>query len=106
MSHIEWLSLYPEGDPDSSRMPSAWSEALAAAIDKGKIPDIHQSIQKFNSNPVYPAGVDPNDASVCSSTYGCHLPGDIWDAPSGHIGIAFDDGPTEVHSSFLLSCAS
>lgn len=46
--------------------------------------------------PTYPNGLDPNGAQVCSATYKCRNPGDVWDAPDGYFGINFDDGPTEV----------
>jgi peptidoglycan/xylan/chitin deacetylase (PgdA/CDA1 family) len=47
------------------------------------------------TNPTYPAGTNPNDPIVCSATYKCKHPDDIWDAPDGYVGISFDDGPTE-----------
>jgi len=49
-----------------------------------------------NGNPTYAAGVDANSPTVCSSTVQCRINGtttQLWDAPAGMIGVAFDDGP-------------
>jgi peptidoglycan/xylan/chitin deacetylase (PgdA/CDA1 family) len=49
-------------------------------------------------------GVDPNSPEICSSTYQCRIPGDVWDAPAGFLGLSFDDGPEAVRfSRFLLA---
>jgi chitin deacetylase len=67
---------------------------LNAAVAAGQIPDI--PVTTLNVNPIYPNGLDPTDPSICSSTYDCRAPGDIWDAPDGVIAIGFDDGPSLV----------
>lgn len=62
----------------------------------GTIPDIPASTNTPQTNPVYPAGYNPNSPQVCSATYQCRIPGDIWDSPNGTFASAFDDGPTAV----------
>jgi chitin deacetylase len=85
-------------------LPPAWVDALNAAVAAGKIPNIPQSTNTPGVNPVYPAGTNPNDPNVCSSTYKCRDPTDLWDAPTGYFGTGFDDGPQPVGSifSFIL----
>ncbi|KAH9179608.1 carbohydrate esterase family 4 protein [Lactarius sanguifluus] len=70
-----------------------WKDALNAAVQAGKIPNIPPSSDPNNASPVYPSGYDPYSSQVCSATYKCRIAGDIWDAPQGVIGISFDDGP-------------
>lgn len=79
-------------------MPQAWKDALTAAVQAGKIPDIPPSSYSNNNNgsPVYPPGYNPYSPQVCSGTYKCRVVGDVWDAPPGMIGISFDDGPLPV----------
>ncbi len=93
-----WAAAYPSSTPDSNAMPQAWKDALNTAIQAGKIPNIPQSKQSSpNTNPTY-GSLNPNGPQVCSAAYGCRIPGQIWDAPPGVIGIAFDDGPLPVSS--------
>jgi peptidoglycan/xylan/chitin deacetylase (PgdA/CDA1 family) len=68
-------------------------DALNAAVAAGKIPNIPQSSNTPGTNPQYPQGQDAAGSTICSSTYKCRAPGDIWDAPQGMIGTGFDDGP-------------
>jgi chitin deacetylase len=77
-------------------MPQAWKDALSAAVQAGKIPNIPPSSDPNNGNPVYPPGYNPYSPQVCSGTYKCRIAGDVWDAPEGVIGISFDDGPLPV----------
>lgn len=96
-----WAAAYPASTPDSSAMPQAWTNALNAAVQAGTIPNIPLSTQSNPSaNPTY-GSLSPTDPSVCSATYGCRIPGQIWDAPNGTIGIAFDDGPLPVSIALL-----
>lgn len=88
-----WSSGFPMGVPNATQLPKAWVDALNAAVAAGKIPNIPVSSNKPNTNPVYPQGFDPNSAQVCSSTYKCRNPGDVWDAPVGVFASSFDDGP-------------
>ncbi|THH33691.1 hypothetical protein EUX98_g615 [Antrodiella citrinella] len=88
-----WSANFPQGTPDSTKNPQPWTDALNAAVTAGKIPDIPPS-KATGGNPVYPNGLDPNSAQVCSSTYKCNTnPDVIWNAPDGVVGLAFDDGP-------------
>ncbi|KAF8272073.1 hypothetical protein EI94DRAFT_1865105, partial [Lactarius quietus] len=88
-----WVAAYPSLTPDSSAMPQSWKDALNIAVQAGKIPNIPLSTQSNpTANPTY-GSLSPTDPSVCSGTYGCRIPGQIWDAPNGTIGISFDDGP-------------
>jgi peptidoglycan/xylan/chitin deacetylase (PgdA/CDA1 family) len=75
--------------------------ALNAAVQSGLIPDIPQSNGSAGQNPIYPLGYDPTSSNVCSATYGCRIPGDVWDAPDGVFASAFDDGPTQVTPTLL-----
>ena len=87
-------------------MPQAWINALNFAVAAGKIPNVPMSnITTPGTNPVYPNGLSPTSPQVCSGTYGCRIPGDIWDAPAGVFASAFDDGPTPV-SCFIFFFAS
>jgi chitin deacetylase len=99
----QWSQGYPPVPPDPTQMPQEWTNALNAAVNAGKIPNIppSTSTNPQNPTPVY-EGVNPGDPSVCSASYGCRAPGDIWDAPNGTIGISFDDGPSLVRAYFTL----
>ncbi|KAE9410519.1 glycoside hydrolase/deacetylase [Gymnopus androsaceus JB14] len=91
-----WTAAYPASTPNSAKLPAAWTDALSAAVAAGSIPDIPPSkIAAPNTSPVYPEGYDPTSPKVCSGTYKCRIPGDMWDAPDGYIGMGFDDGPTD-----------
>ena len=99
---IAWYSQYPQSTPDVNSLPKAWTDALSAAVSAGKIPDIPVPTMSSSGSPAYPAGTNRNDASVCAATdRECRIPGNIWDAPDGMIGIGFDDGPTPVSFSSL-----
>lgn len=101
-----WAAAYPASTPDSSAMPQAWIDALNIAVQAGKIPNIPVSQQSApGTNPTY-GSISPTDPSICSGTYGCRIPGQVWDAPNGTIGISFDDGPLAVSSSHPLECIS
>ncbi|KAF9221968.1 glycoside hydrolase/deacetylase [Gyrodon lividus] len=89
----EWSAGFPADQASTTNMPQAWVDALNAMVLAGQIPDIPVSTSVNGQNPTYPSGYDPNSAQVCSSTYKCAAPGDIWDAPNGTIALSFDDGP-------------
>ncbi|KAH9853447.1 hypothetical protein C2E23DRAFT_104802 [Lenzites betulinus] len=91
----EWSAGYPPGKVDTAALPQAWTDALAAAIKAGTIPNIPPANFVPGSNPVYPNGLDPLSDEVCSATEKCRNSGDIWDAPDGVFASSFDDGPTE-----------
>ncbi|KAJ7290217.1 carbohydrate esterase family 4 protein [Mycena rebaudengoi] len=100
----EWSAPYPNPSNftlDLSILPAAWTQALQSAIERGVIPDIPVATNVPDQNPVYPTGSDPLGPAICSATYRCKNPGDIWDAPEGTIGVSFDDGPTEFSESLL-----
>lgn len=89
-----WSAAYPSSTPDSSQYPQQWIDALNAAVSAGKIPDIPVASESNGQTPTYPSGTDPSSAEVCSGSLKCrNMDTDIWDAPDGHIGIGFDDGP-------------
>ena len=94
-THAEWKALFPSPQtitiPDTSLVPKFWVDKLNAAVAAKKIPDIPPS-----NASVYPPGVDPISAEVCSGTYKCIIPGDIWEGPDGVFASSFDDGPTPV----------
>jgi chitin deacetylase len=97
--HKAWSSGFPKADSDlSTLLPALWKEALDSAIEAGKIPNIPASNNTPGTNPVYPAKVDPNSPDVCSATYKCRHPDDMWDAPDGVLGSGFDDGPQPVRT--------
>ncbi|KAJ7804057.1 carbohydrate esterase family 4 protein [Mycena olivaceomarginata] len=101
----EWAAGYPPDPPalpDVKTIPAEWLAALNDAIARKAIPDIPLSKNTTDDgNPVYPTGVDPNSPEICSSTYQCRIPGDVWDAPAGFLGLSFDDGP-EAGSDKLI----
>ncbi|RXW23916.1 hypothetical protein EST38_g1931 [Candolleomyces aberdarensis] len=108
----EWAAPYPQGLPDSSQLPSAWVDALNAAVAAGRIPDIPQTTLPPTPNPgdpvnpVYPPGLNPIGPEICSATYRCRHADDIWDAPDGVFASSFDDGPldgTEELVDFLTA---
>ena len=101
---LAWVAAYPAGTPDADAMPQAWKDALSAAVQAGKIPNIPPSSVPNNGSPVYPPGFNPYSPQVCSGTYKCRITGDVWDAPPGVIGISFDDGPLPVSVFFHLHC--
>jgi peptidoglycan/xylan/chitin deacetylase (PgdA/CDA1 family) len=74
-------------------MPQVWKDALQKALDAGKIPDVPRTTQTGRSAPIYPNGMKATDPKVCSGAYKCRQPEDIWEAPEGVFGVAFDDGP-------------
>ncbi|KAJ7897435.1 hypothetical protein B0H13DRAFT_2032972 [Mycena leptocephala] len=105
-----WAAGYPAGppaSPDVKALPAEWVAALNDAVARKAIPDIPLSNNASDGgSPTYPSGHDPNSPEICSSTYQCRIDGDIWDAPDGHVGISFDDGPeagTEDLLKFLES---
>lgn len=98
-----WSSGFPRSTPDPNQLPAEWVNALNAAVAAGKIPNIPQSTNTPGVNPVYPPGVNPNSPEVCSATYKCRIPGDIWDAPTNYFGTGFDDGPLPVRSPQTVS---
>jgi len=101
-----WAAAYPAGTPDSNTMPQVWEDALNAAVQAGKIPNIPPATQSSpTATPVYPSGVNPSSPQVCSWAYGCRVNGSIYDAPPGVMGLSFDDGPLPVrHFPPLLPC--
>jgi chitin deacetylase len=75
-------------------MPQAWTDALNTAVKAGLIPNIPVSTQANpDANPAYAGFPDPSKPPVCSGYAQCRIDGQIWDAPDGHVGISFDDGP-------------
>ena len=99
-----WASAYPAGSPVASQMPQAWTDALNAAVQAGKIPNLAPSVQNTaGAAPVY-NGLDATSPQVCSGSYGCQIPGTIYNAPAGVVGVGFDDGPLPVRLSFLFLC--
>ncbi|KAG9039256.1 hypothetical protein FRB95_011841 [Tulasnella sp. JGI-2019a] len=89
-------NMYPGyGVPDPTQMPTLWKEALQKAEAANLIPDIQPS----TGEGVYTDGVNAGGPEICSSASQCRAPGDIWDAPDGMLGIAFDDGPTTASSA-------
>lgn len=102
-----WFAGFP---PPGLTIPDpmpAWVNALNAAVAAGKIPDIPVSSNSpSNLNPVYPNGLNPSSPAVCSGTYKCRIPGDIWDAPPGVFAGAVDDGPSPVSCFFYFASFS
>ncbi|KAL4075861.1 carbohydrate esterase family 4 protein [Scleroderma citrinum] len=88
----DWAQGFPADPALMQNMPQAWLDALHAAIAAGKIPDIPVTTMGGPS-PTYPDGYDPMSPNVCSSSYQCRIPGDIWDGPPGTLSLSFDDGP-------------
>lgn len=91
----QWVNAYPT-TADTTRMPQAWVNALNAAVSAGTIPNIPPSRLGAGGMTVYSNGLRPDGPQVCSGTYQCQIPGDIWSAPTGYLGCGFDDGPLPV----------
>ncbi|KIO34400.1 carbohydrate esterase family 4 protein [Tulasnella calospora MUT 4182] len=87
----EWKAQYPQGNPDPTKMPQAWKDALAKAVAAGQIPQV-----PLTNAGNYPKGTDASDPKVCNSAAECKVDGDIWAAPDGMLGLNFDDGPTDA----------
>ncbi|KAJ7142130.1 carbohydrate esterase family 4 protein [Mycena crocata] len=100
----EWQKAFPApppSSPDPKDMPAEWTAALNDAIARKAIPDIPVATDHGDDDPTYPSGNDPNSPQICSATYQCRIPGDIWDAPDGYLGISFDDGPLPASDALL-----
>jgi chitin deacetylase len=95
-----WSAAYPVGTPNSNAMPQAWTDALNNAVQAGQIPNIPPSVLNPQGLATYPNNFSPTSPQVCSGAYLCRIPGQIWDAPPGVLGVAFDDGPLPVGHSF------
>ncbi|KAJ7058660.1 carbohydrate esterase family 4 protein [Mycena amicta] len=87
-----WTNAYPPWSANGPDAKPEWITALNDAVSRKAIPSLSPSVNPGNGEPTY-GNLDPNGAEVCSATYGCRIKGDVWDAPDGHIGISFDDGP-------------
>ncbi|KAG9016121.1 hypothetical protein FRB93_011595 [Tulasnella sp. JGI-2019a] len=100
----DWKALFPPPFTftNSTTVPSAWLKALNNAKAQNLIPDVPVPLSTAD-NPLYPNGTDPKGPEVCSATWFCRGPDDIWDAPDGYAGIAFDDGPLPNSSPKLYS---
>jgi chitin deacetylase len=81
----EWLSAYPQGLPDTSKLPQEWVNALNTAVAAGKIPNLAPSKNNPAGIPTY-GNLKPTSPQVCSGTYQCQIAGDIWAAPDGFLG--------------------
>ncbi|KAG6332598.1 hypothetical protein ID866_6489 [Astraeus odoratus] len=88
----EWSQGFPTDSDSMMNMPEAWLDALHTAVSNGKIPDIPLT-SLSGGIPTYPDDYDPTSPDVCSASYQCRIPGDIWDGPPGTLGLSFDDGP-------------
>ncbi|KAF7298453.1 Carbohydrate esterase family 4 protein [Mycena kentingensis (nom. inval.)] len=75
----EWSKGFPAGFATPKSAPDSWIVALNDAL--------------------YPQGHDPDSPQVCSATYQCRIPGDIWDLADGYLALSFDDGPTAASNS-------
>lgn len=91
----QWSQGYPAMLPPANQTPVEWLLALNQSIAAGKIPNIPVATL-VTENPVYPTGANSSGPDICSATVGCREPSDIWDAPTGMLGVAFDDGPADV----------
>lgn len=90
----EWQAKYPPGGPTPTNIPQAWLDALHAVQAAGHIPNIAPATTPDNGNTaVYPADANAGQEPICSASFQCRHPEDIWDAPDGMIGLSVDDGP-------------
>ena len=72
---------------------------LNEALQDGSIPNAPVATLT-GAGPQYPSGRRPSDPDICAaSSFSCRVPGDIWDGPTGMIGLNFDDGPLPVSLS-------
>ncbi|KAI0254782.1 hypothetical protein BJV78DRAFT_1152073 [Lactifluus subvellereus] len=97
-----WTAAYPAGVPDSNAMPQTWKDALNTAVQAGKIPNIPPSVLNPQAAlPTYANDLNPTGPQVCSGSYGCRIPGQVWDAPPGVLAVSFDDGPLPPSDDLL-----
>jgi peptidoglycan/xylan/chitin deacetylase (PgdA/CDA1 family) len=84
----------PNQTAPPAMLPQSWSDALNAAVQQGKIPNIPASTSDAAGNTAYPNGLG-NSQSVCSwTTIKCNGPNDLYEAPDNTWVVSFDDGPT------------
>ncbi|KAL7417365.1 hypothetical protein BDY24DRAFT_88798 [Mrakia frigida] len=88
----EWVALYPAAGSTPTTVPQAWTDALAAAVAAGKIPDLPPATLT-QGYPSYSNNLDPAGPVACHNTRGCSIASDKLVAPDGMIGISQDDGP-------------
>ncbi|KAL9940283.1 hypothetical protein V8E36_000988 [Tilletia maclaganii] len=83
----------PQGaTPPRSMTPKEWLDALDAAEQSGKIPNIPRTTMNAAGVISYPAGT--NVQQVCSWTQtNCFGQNDVSKAPDGYWMLNFDDGP-------------
>lgn len=82
------------GQNPEANIPQAWLDALHRAQAANLIPNIPLATSPDGgSTAVYPPGVNGGQEPICSSQFQCRHTDDIWDAPSGMIGLSVDDGP-------------
>jgi len=98
-----WGQNFPSSTPDSSQLPKAWHDALTAAVNAGKIPDVPIADSEDGADPKYPDGLDPMSSEICSSTYKCINNQAWWDGLEGYYASSFDDGPQPVSIYTLLT---
>ncbi|KAK4702848.1 chitin deacetylase, partial [Phenoliferia sp. Uapishka_3] len=88
-----FTTAYPTPDVSGPTPKAAWVTTYNAAKAKGLIPSFAPS-SLVNGNPTYPTGVSTGSSGACSWTVShCYGAADVVDAPTGIVGISFDDGP-------------
>lgn len=90
-----WQAAYPQyGVMPESNIPPAWLAALHAAEAAQLIPNIAPATSPDGgATVVYPPNVNAGQEPICTAMFQCRHAEDIWDAPSGMIGLSVDDGP-------------
>ncbi|SCV72494.1 BQ2448_4031 [Microbotryum intermedium] len=90
---------YPEPLKVGPQPLQVWIDTYNQAKAAGKIPSFAPATLS-GGQPAYASGVDTGEKGVCSWTLAhCFTTNktgayDIENAPDGHVGISFDDGPT------------
>jgi len=92
------FSQYPAPDqvPDISLTPQSWTEALSSAKQAGLIPNIPPSSSNAEGQSYYESSLSQEE--ICSWTVSKCYGSDLYHAPSGIIGLSFDDGITSASS--------
>ncbi|KAG9125692.1 hypothetical protein FRC07_006591 [Ceratobasidium sp. 392] len=100
----EWTKKYPPGKLSEAQIPKEWTDALAAAIAAGKIP---QDCPVASTGGTYrnsSGTISPMSPQICSSAAQCKSPDQVYDVPDGLVALSFDDGPQPASKTLHEFC--
>lgn len=92
-----WLQSYPTPSVTPTNIPQPWLDRLYVLRNSTVFPKYGPSAPNNGypqyTNPNGGGNLSPTDSSVCSYTYECVEPSDVYNLTDGTIGLNFDDGP-------------